>query len=82
MVKQFFKDKQGHWAIIQIPNLLLSGWIIITVVNFFVRNPHISTLQNTVLFAWAYLELTEGASYFRRTLGVIILIGVTVALLM
>jgi len=33
-------------------------------------------LASSFLFMWAYLELTQGASYFRRFLGLIVLLGI------
>jgi hypothetical protein len=63
----------------QSPNLLLSVWIVLLIVNFFIQNQHARTLQGAVLFAWAYLELTQGESYFRKSLGAVVLASVTLS---
>jgi len=81
-IKWFFKDKQGKWGIIQFPNVLLSIWIILLLVNFLTNNQPLKLLQSAVLFAWAYNELTRGLSYFRKSLGAIILLVVTVGFFM
>ena len=78
-IKRFFKDKDGHWTIIQSPNVLLSAWIVLLLLNLFINYQPTRLLQSTVLFAWAYLELTQGTSNFRKLLGAIILTGVTVS---
>ena len=77
-ISKFFKDKRGHWAIVHFPNALLSAWIVLLIANFLLHNQHVRLLQSAVLFAWAYLELTQGTSYFRKTLGAIILLAITV----
>jgi hypothetical protein len=74
----FFKDKNGRWAVIQVPNALLLGWLILLVINLLIHNLHVGLLQNAVLFTWAYLELTQGTSRFRKTLGAVILVGLVV----
>ena len=82
IIDRVFKNKDGKWVIIQFPNLLLSVWIILLLLNALMHNQHIRLLQSAVLFAWAYLELTKGESYFRKSLGAVILIGVTVSFFM
>jgi len=61
----------------QSPNLLLSVWLVLLIVNFFIQNQHTKTLQSAVLFTWAYLELTQGESYFRKSLGAVVLATLT-----
>lgn len=78
----FFKDKDGKWAIVAFPNVLLAAWIAIIILTKFIpeNNLHLSLslLGSAVLFAWAYLELTDGTSYFRRVLGAVILLAVII----
>jgi len=73
LIAQFFKDSHGHWVNIQFPSPLLIAWVVLLFVNFFLHDKHVQLLQTTVLFVWAYLELTQGSSYFRKTLGAIVL---------
>jgi hypothetical protein len=41
-----------------------------------VINAGFANLSTAFLFTWAYLEITQGASYFRRVLGAVVLAGV------
>ena len=74
IVDWLFKDSDGRVVVIQPPNTLLSVWIILVVVNHLVDTPSSKVLQSAVLFAWAYIELCEGVSCFRKLLGAIILL--------
>lgn len=69
------KNKEGKWTVIQWPNILLSAWLLLLVVNYFYHNQGLRHFQGAVLFAWAYNELTQGESRFRKILG-----GVVVAI--
>jgi hypothetical protein len=40
-----------------------------------------ASLSAAFLFTWAYLEITEGASYFRRALGAVVLASVLMSFL-
>ena len=70
-VERFFKDKDGHWAIMQFPNVPLAVWLALVVVNLFLHSQQVGHLQSGVLLVWAYLEITEGTSRFRKALGVV-----------
>lgn len=78
-VNWFFKDKHGHWAIMQWPNALLMVWIVLLLINLPLRSRPIGLVQSAVLFTWAYLEITQGISRFRKTLGAVILVGIIVS---
>jgi hypothetical protein len=80
VIDSFFKDKRGNWAVVQFPNVLLSVWILLVIVTFFVSDKHIRVLQSTVLFAWAYIEVMQGSSYFRKMLGAVVLVGVVLGI--
>lgn len=73
-----FKDKQGHIVIWQWPNVPLYGWLVFKLLSLAV---HVATLKHgfdnlsmAFLFVWAYLEITSGVNYFRRALGLIVMI--------
>jgi len=76
-VKKFFQDKNGEWAVIQFPNLLLWLWLSVMLIAVLPLQNNIEAgfhqLGSALLFAWAYLEVTQGSSYFRRVFGGIIL---------
>lgn len=74
-----FRDSQGTVVIAQPPNLPLWTWIVATLLKLvFTKGPLFEGLDAIAfgsLFTWAWLELFEGVNYFRRALGVIVLIG-------
>ena len=76
----FFKDKNGKWAVVQFPNPLLITWLLLTLAQMFVGSGHLHSgihqLGSAVLFAWAYIEITDGNSSFRRLFGGVILLSV------
>ena len=83
LVDQFIKDKHNKVVIYQNPNTPLSIWIVLSLLNMAL---HKGSLKNgveftaaAVLITWAYLEITNGASYFRRTLGVVVLAATLLA---
>lgn len=76
-VRNFFSDKNGRIVLWQSPNLLLYGWIVFTVAAKLMNSGYIKTgleqLSTAVLFSWACYEAANGVSYFRKTLGILIL---------
>lgn len=73
----FFKDKKGHIVMWQFPNAFLTGWILCRVGGLFVRGDTkeiVDSLGTIFLAIWAILEIVDGASYFRRALGCLVLI--------
>ena len=83
LVDQFIRDKHNKVVIYQNPNIPLSIWIVLSLLNMAL---HKGSLKNGVgftaaaaLIIWAYLEITSGASYFRRTLGVVVMAGTLLA---
>lgn len=64
----------------QKPNVLLWFWLVASIVArlLVAGKPH--RLSEAVaygsLFGWAYLEITDGVNYFRRALGLVILIAI------
>ncbi len=78
MVKRYFKDSDGKIVIWQRPNIPLIGWLAFAVAAFFIKTAPwqnlFSYLSFGFLFTWAWLEITQGKSYFRRALGVVVLL--------
>lgn len=74
----FWKDKHGRVVIWQSPNPLLWIWFISMLLSHVLPYGQLNFAAALVafgaLFAWAYLEITQGVSYFRRALGVAVLI--------
>lgn len=75
--KYFSQDKSGQTVLWQNPNPPLIGWALFRILAHLFSNPHLKTgfefIGSAFLFAWAYLEITRGASYFRRLVGIIVI---------
>jgi hypothetical protein len=78
-VNGFIRDKHGRIMVWQTPNLPLAGWLLCMIAARFIHPGQIRTtlefISTAALFTWAYLEITQGASYFRRTLGLLVLVS-------
>lgn len=69
-------DKNGRVVVWQWPNFPLYAWMVFGVASHLLSGGLRSgsaTLSRAALFIWAYLELTQGASYIRRILGLLVL---------
>jgi len=77
-LERFFRDTNGNLAIWQWPNLPLIGWILFKLLSLVINSSNIriwsENLSMAFLFTWAYLEITSGSSYFRRALGMLVMI--------
>lgn len=75
----FFKDKKGRIVLFQAPNAPIIFWFTFTVLNLLWSNnqPKVHYLFQILsfgfIFTWAWLEITSGVNYFRRTLGLLVL---------
>lgn len=73
-----FKDKNGKVVVWQFPNPALVLWVLATLVAKFTTDTT-HDLANIIafgaLFTWAWLEIFAGASWFRRLLGLVVLVG-------
>ena len=82
-VDKCIKDKNGKVALGQFPNLPLILWAIFRLVYRAYPDKTFSGgcsfLADCFLFLWAYLELTSGVNYFRRVLGLIVMIMIVTA---
>lgn len=79
-----WRDKHGRIVLYQHPSPLLIGWLVLTIASLFVTG----NLGNivwyvalAVLAVWALLEVFKGVNYFRRILGLIVLVLIIAALL-
>jgi hypothetical protein len=77
---KIFRDSDGNIVIAQMPNLPLIVWIVASLLKLVFTTGKISTALDAVafgsLFTWAWEELFQGVNYFRRALGLGVLIGV------
>lgn len=77
-LQKTFTDKKGDIVIAQSPNLPLFGWIIMELVSLVLSKGHVKValqdLATAFLFTWAYLEITKGVNYFRKFLGLVVIL--------
>lgn len=75
---KFWYDKNGKFVVWQTPNWALIGWFIATVLHTLLPDSTIELwighLGRIFLIIWAVMEITRGVNYFRRLLGVAVLL--------
>ncbi|MBD2691147.1 hypothetical protein [Anabaena catenula] len=76
---QVFRDSEGKIVLAQIPNLPLIVWIVASLLKILFTtgkiNLGLDLLAFGSLFTWAWEELFQGVNYFRRGLGILVLVG-------
>ncbi len=74
-----FRDSEGKIVLAQTPNLPLLVWLAATLLQLIPTSGNIVTGLDLVafgsLFTWAWQELFQGVNYFRRALGLVVLVG-------
>ena len=74
-----FRDSKGNIVLGQMPNLPILVWLTATLLKLIPTSGSIHVGLEAIafgsLFTWAWQELFEGVNYFRRSLGLIVLIG-------
>lgn len=76
-ISRCFRDADGHQTFAQMPNLPILVWIaasLTTKVTTGQLNHFLDLLAFGAIFTWAWLEIFQGDSYFRRLLGAIVLV--------
>lgn len=80
---KIFRDSEGNIVIAQMPNLPIILWVTASLLKLVFPTGEINTGLDALafgsLFTWAWLELFQGVNYFRRALGLGVLIGVMVS---
>lgn len=74
---KIWRDRRGHIVIWQMPNAWLFGWAGLTTVSLFFNGTVanvLSTIASASLVVWSLLEIFKGVNYFRRALGLVVLI--------
>ena len=78
-LNQMFRDDEGKIVVAQLPNLPIIVWIVATLLKMIFATGQINTGLELIafgaLFTWAWEELFQGVNYFRRGLGVIVLVS-------
>jgi hypothetical protein len=77
---KIFRDSNGDIVVAQPPNLPIIVWGVASLLKLIFTSGEINIGLDVVafgaLFTWAWEELFQGVNYFRRTLGLIVLVGV------
>ena len=80
---QVFRDREGNIVLAQPPNLLIIVWVVANLLKLILTTGRISIALDLIifgsLFTWAWEELFQGVNYFRRALGLIVLVGLVVS---
>jgi uncharacterized membrane protein YGL010W len=78
-----FRDDKGEIVIAQPPNLPIIVWAVASALKLFFTTGNLNIGLEIVAVAslsiWSLLEIFQGVNYFRRGLGVIVLIGLIVS---
>lgn len=79
LFNRMFRDSDGNIVIAQKPNLPILVWLAATLLAFLLTSGNIHRSLDALafgsLFTWAWQELFQGVNYFRRSLGLIVLLG-------
>ena len=79
LLDRVFRDSEGKIVLAQMPNLPLIVWVVATVLKLIFTTGKISTGLEVIafgsLFTWAWEELFQGVNYFRRALGLLVLVS-------
>jgi hypothetical protein len=77
LFNKFFRNKDGQFVIAQKPNVPIIVWIICVIGSYFFTGT-INSIFNFVgvvaIIIWSLLEIFLGVNYFRRLLGLVVLI--------
>jgi hypothetical protein len=74
MTPTFFRDKTGQIVLWQWPNLPLLGWGLFALLSQIARWHQLAAVSTACLLVWALMEIFQGVNYFRRLLGLAILV--------
>jgi hypothetical protein len=79
LFNRVFRDREGKIVLAQMPNLPLIVWIVASIFKMILTTGKINTglelLAFGSLFTWAWEELFQGVNYFRRALGLLVLVS-------
>lgn len=79
---KIFRDDEGNIVIAQKPNLPIIVWFVATLLKLILPSDNYSSIYLLLdvlafgsLFTWAWMELFQGVNYFRRFLGLVVLLA-------
>jgi hypothetical protein len=76
---KFWKNRRGQIVIWQRPNIFLISWAALTFISLFVvsrgqLSDIFARAGGAILIIWSLLEMFKGVNYFRRLLGLAVLL--------
>jgi hypothetical protein len=75
---RFFRDANGEIVIGQMPNLPIIVWLVASLAKVVYPtgkiNLGLDLVASSSLFIWSIGEIAQGVNYFRRSLGLVVLI--------
>ena len=84
-VKEFCSNKDGAFVLAQAPNVPIAGWIGFKLASMLPVNSRLQdgfgNIATAFLFTWAYLEIAEGESNFRKLLGTLVMLFTILSML-
>jgi hypothetical protein len=84
LLDRVFRNSEGKIIIIQRPNLPIFVWTLASLFKLFfttgIINLGLEMIAFASLFSWAWGELFEGVNYFRRGLGLLVIIALNLQL--
>ncbi len=84
LINRFFRNSEGKIIIIQKPNLPIFIWTLASLLKLVFTTGRINLGLEAIafasLFSWAWGELFEGVNYFRRGLGLLVIIALNLQL--
>jgi uncharacterized membrane protein len=82
---RLFRDATGQIVIGQPPNLPILIWVLATLLKLVFKTGQVKLGLDLLAFSsllyWSFLEITQGVNYFRRDLGVVVLIALIVSVI-
>ncbi|MCY7368108.1 MAG: hypothetical protein LH474_08145 [Chamaesiphon sp.] len=82
---RLFRDGTGEIVMSQPPNLPILIWGAATLLKLFFKTGQIKIALDLLAFSsllyWSFLEITQGANYFRRDLGIVVLIALIISVI-
>lgn len=79
-----WKNDKGHVVLWQMPNIPLIAWAVLTFLSLLFSGrlaDVLSWLSSAALITWSLLEIFKGTNYFRRALGLLVLVYAMMALI-
>jgi hypothetical protein len=84
LLDRVFPNNEGKIIIIQMPNLPIFIWTLASLLKIVFTTGRINTGLEMIafasLFTWAWGELFEGVNYFRRGLGLMVILALNIQL--